>query len=73
MNIMSKEKVEELKKLFNSVDYIDLVGAIISFEKGIENIYTLETIYDDYMNSKTINGLFSDELDDLVESYRESE
>ena len=79
---MNKEIIIELVKKFKSVDYKDLVGALAIYEI-IENemyyeteldelnekdIQTLENIYKEFMNSKTIKGLLNDELVEIIES-----
>ena len=79
---MNKDIIIKLVKEFKSVDYKDLVGALAIYEI-IENemyyeteleelnekdIKTLENIYNEFMNSKTIKGLLNDELVEIIES-----
>ena len=79
---MNKDSIIKLVKEFKGVDYKDLVGALAIYEI-IENemyyeteleelnekdIKTLENIYNEFMNSKTIKGLLNDELVEIIES-----
>ncbi len=77
---MNKENIKELVKLFNNVNYKDLFGAIIIFEKldylaDLEDlqdtdINTLETIYEKFMDSD-ITGLLNDDLKEIIDKESE--
>lgn len=77
---MNKENIKELVKLFNNVNYKDLFGAIIVFEKldylaelddlQDSDINTLETIYEKFMDSD-ITGLLNDDLKEIIDKESE--
>ena len=64
-----KEIRETIENMAND-NIKDLVKAIISFEKGINDEEALDKIYDAYMDNDT-QGLLSDEFDYMIDDMKE--
>ncbi len=52
--------------------YENLVKAIISFEKGIEDRDVLDSVYDKFMD-KDMMGLLHDRFDEIIDECMSSE
>lgn len=55
---------KEIKKIIEQADYIEVVKAIVSYEKDINNEKELNNIYDRFMDSDCC-GLF--DMNDIFE------
>ena len=60
-----KDLKEVFKKIESWGNYRDIIKAIISYEKGIEDDNTLDEIYEKYMNTDI--SMFSDTMEDIIE------
>ena len=79
---MKLENIKRLVKQFNNENYIDLVGALIVFEKmdylqdledlTDKDIEKLEKIYYEWLHSD-ISGLLDMDLKDIIDKELESE
>lgn len=72
-----KNKKMDYKEIRNMIEKMenenneDFIKALISFEKGINDISALDKIYQDYMESDTFN-LLNEEFDYKIEELREN-
>lgn len=64
-----KEMKEAIEAMANE-NYMDFVKGLISFEKGINDMDALDSIYQSYMDNDT-QGLLNDEFDYVIDNLKE--
>lgn len=70
-----KEQFENMKEILNELirnDYENFVKALISIEKGVDDINILDDIYDEYMENDA-TGFLSEGIDDMISEYTDRE
>lgn len=67
-----KDLKEVFKKIESWGNYRDIVKAIVSYEKAIEDDKTLDKIYERFMESDCCS-MFSDNMEDIIEGVEEEE
>ena len=60
-----RERIEDML----NANHRELVKAIISIEKGVNDESVLDKLYDDYMDNDSLN-LLHDEFDYMIEDLR---
>ncbi|HCX9496514.1 TPA: hypothetical protein O0748_002479 [Staphylococcus aureus] len=62
---------KEITTLLNQNNPLDVIKAIISYEKGITDNNKLSRVLEMYMEDKSISTLFDDRINDLIDEMEE--
>ena len=67
---MAYKEIKEAIEAMANENYEDFVKGLISFEKGINDMDALDSIYQSYMDNDT-QGLLNDEFDYVIDNLKE--
>ncbi len=69
---MSYEDIRNLIEEIGNSNYENFVKAVVSFEKGIDDINVLDKVYVEFMDNDT-KGLVHEDFDDMIAEFSEQE
>lgn len=69
--IMQYKEIRNLIEKLGNENYEDFIKAIVSFEKGINDMNALDKIYAEYMDGDT-KGLLHEDFDYMIDELREN-
>ncbi len=69
---MSYEDMRKLIEEIGNSNYENFVKAVVSFEKGIDDINVLDKVYAEFMDNDT-KGLVHEDFDDMIAEFSEQE
>ena len=62
---------KEITECLNQNNPLDVIKAIISYEKSVTDNNKLDEIVEKYMNDKNISTLFDDRINDFIEDMED--